>query len=353
MKRCQKCIIPANFPEADIDRQGMCSFCRGDKRFGVSSDPAVIARMANKASLRQELEEEFAAISGTGRRYDCLVPISGGKDSTYLLWLLSHTYKMKCLAFFVDKKILPPLARENVERTVEKLGVDLLIFKPDDATVNKIYRHGLTHPHPDGCVKTTCRACYLILQSALMRTAMDMQIPHIHMGFSPDQIEYDFFEIPKERIANRRWLPEELPVESFLSKKELEIYWNPQDYPPVSQFPRFIFPFHVLDYDEEFITQKIADLGLIPKGKSSVFKTNCYFNWLMIRVDLENNGYNPYIGGFSELIRQGKTSRNKWLLMNHLVNKLLKLGIFKRKEIQIAEQHIGISLKEVLADRKN
>lgn len=351
MKRCQKCIIPVNFPEADIDEDGVCSFCRNEKRFGVSNDPYIIEMMTRKSALKEDLERDLAAIRGTGRRYDCLVPISGGKDSTYLLWLLSHKYKLKCLAFFVDKKILPSLAKENIDRTVEALHVDLLTFKPDDTIVNKIYAHGLTNPHHSGCVKTTCRACYLILQSALMRTAIDMDIPHIHMGFSPDQIEYNFFEIPQQRIQEDRWLPEELAVSSFLKEDELQIYWNPADYPQVEKFPRFIFPFHVLDYDEEFITRKIADLGLIPKGKSSVFKTNCYFNWMMIQVDLQNNGYNPYIGGFSELIRQGKASRKKWLFFNYTVNLLLKAGLFKRKEIKIAEKEIGVSLKEILENR--
>lgn len=348
MKRCQKCIIPANFPNADINESGLCSFCREDRKFGISDDPKITSLMAQKSSLRKELEQDLSAIRGTGKRYDCLVPISGGKDSTYLLWLLSQKYQLNCLAFFVDKKILPPLAKENIHRTVDTLKVDLISFRPDDTIINKIYVNGASAPHPSGCVKTTCRACYLTLQSALMRTAIDMQIPHIHMGFSPDQIEYNFFEIPEERITDERWLPEELPVADFLSAEELKIYWDPADYPEVKTFPRFLFPFHVLDYDEDAITEKIAELGLIPKGKSSALKTNCYFNWLMIQVDLKNNGYNPYVGGFSELIRQGKASRSKWLFMNHAVNLLLKLGLFKRGEIKRAEKEIGVSLHDLL-----
>ncbi len=348
MKRCKRCILPENFPEADINDQGLCSFCRNEKSFGVSNNPEVVELMNRSLELKTELEQDLADLRGTGRCYDCLVPISGGKDSTYLLWLLSHKYKMNCLAFFVDKKILPPLAKENIDRTVEALHIDLLTFKPDDTIINKIYAHGLRNPHASGCVKTTCRACYLVLQAALMRTAVEMKIPHIHMGFSPDQIEYHFFEIDQHRIKNDRWLPEEMPVADFLNEEELKIYWDPADYPEVKKFPRFLFPFHVLDYDEEYITGKIAELGLIPKGKSSVFKTNCYFNWMMIQVDLRKNGYNPYIGGFSELIRQGKTSRSKWLFLNFTVNKLLRMGLFKRKEIRKAEQEVGISLQEVL-----
>jgi hypothetical protein len=351
MKRCQRCLVPVHYPGSSIDAQGLCSYCRGEKRFGVSSDPEVLALMAQKKQLKSELEQELAAVRGSGRRYDCLVPVSGGKDSTYLLWLLSHEYGMKCLAFFMDKKILPPLAHENIERTVDKLGVDLLVYRPDDTIVNKIYAHGLQHPHADGCVKTTCRACYLVLQTALMRTAVDMDIPQIHMGFSPDQIEYHFFEIPEKRISSRRWLPEEVPVQDFLSEEELKIYWDPADYPDHTSFPRFFFPFHVLDYDEKHITDRIAELGLIPKGKSSVFKTNCYFNWMMIQVDLRTHGYNPYIGGFSELVRQGKASRRKWLFLNATVNTLLRMGLFKRKEIRKAEKEIGIRLRDVLTNR--
>jgi hypothetical protein len=348
MKRCQRCILPANYPDSSINEQGLCSYCRGEKRFGISSDPEVQARIKQQKSLKRQFEKELAMVQGRGHGYDCLVPVSGGKDSTYLLWLLSHEYGMNCLAFFMDKKILPPLAYKNVQRTVDKLGVDLLVYRPNDAIVNKIYSHGLRYPHADGCVKTTCRACYLILQTALMRTAVEKGIPHIHMGFSPDQIEYHFFEIPQQQISERRWLPEEIPVRDFLAPEELNIYWNPSDYPHVKTFPRFFFPFHVLDYDEERITTVIDEEGLIPKRKSSVFKTNCYLNWMMIQVDLHQNGYNPYIGAFSELIRQGKASRSKWLFLNATVNNLLRMGLFKRKEIRLAEKEIGLTMRDVL-----
>jgi len=101
MQRCQKCIIPANFPNANIDTQGVCSFCRGESKFGVNNDPQTVKLMADKESLKDELEQDLTNLRGTGKSYDCLVPISGGKDSTYLLWLLTHKYKLKSTARWI------------------------------------------------------------------------------------------------------------------------------------------------------------------------------------------------------------------------------------------------------------
>lgn len=352
IKRCKKCIMPRNFPDISFDKNGVCSFCNGEKKFGISADRNIMELINKKNKLREDMEEFFKFARGKGGEYDCLVPLSGGKDSAYLLWLLSKKYKLKCLAYHVKKSIVPKLATANVELVASKLGIDLIIYKSKrvEEISNKIYSYCLTKPHSDGCVKTTCRACYLILQSTLMKVAVQKQIPFIAMGFSPDQIEYNFYEIPKDRIYNEKWLPAEIPVEKILSRDELKVYWNPNYYDNLVNFPRFFFPFHVLDYNEEEIVSKIDELSLIPRKKSSPLKTNCHLNWLMMQIDMQMLGYNPYVESFSELIRQGKTSRYKWVFLDSMLSKVLKLGLYKRKEIKYIENELGLSLKKILSN---
>jgi tRNA(Ile)-lysidine synthase TilS/MesJ len=66
------------------------------------------------AASEAELRQILAAASGRkGGQYDCLVPLSGGKDSTYVLYLCARVYGLKVLAMNFDNGFQSPLAREN------------------------------------------------------------------------------------------------------------------------------------------------------------------------------------------------------------------------------------------------
>lgn len=70
--RCVRCIVPASLPSSNIDKKGVCSFCRRfDSLFGKDSD--------NSQKRRAELEAIFAKAKKLKKPYDCLVPLSGGK----------------------------------------------------------------------------------------------------------------------------------------------------------------------------------------------------------------------------------------------------------------------------------
>ena len=74
MKICNNCILPETFPGIRFDENGVCNFCR-----------------------------EF---KGKGS-YDCLMAYSGGKDSTYTLWILKKKYDLRILALTFDQTSHP------------------------------------------------------------------------------------------------------------------------------------------------------------------------------------------------------------------------------------------------------
>ena len=82
IQKCVKCLVPAAVPEANIDEEGVCTWCRE-----LESKPLENASQGGNDSFNNELEKALDDCRGRGE-YDCLVPFSGGKDSCYLLYKL-------------------------------------------------------------------------------------------------------------------------------------------------------------------------------------------------------------------------------------------------------------------------
>ncbi len=115
MKRCTTCILPESYPNITFDDRGECNYCKNYTRISyLGSD---------------KLKADLMAARSKKGKYDCIVPISGGKDSTYVLYQITRIYGLRALAFNYDNGVTHPQAQENVRTIAEKLGVDLVTKK--------------------------------------------------------------------------------------------------------------------------------------------------------------------------------------------------------------------------------
>ena len=121
MKRCTRCVLPETFPGIRFDDAGVCQFCR--------HAPPPERRTAQREQLRARFES-FANEVRTTSGYHCLMSWSGGKDSTYTLWLMRHVYGLRVLAFTFDNAFVSPVAMDNMRGVADKLGVDHVIVRP-------------------------------------------------------------------------------------------------------------------------------------------------------------------------------------------------------------------------------
>jgi hypothetical protein len=115
MQLCTKCIVPDSFPGVTFE-DGVCSFCRAHERLN---------KTGGEVLGKQRLGEEIAA--SRGGEFDCGVPISGGKDSSYVLYYLVRKLGLRPLALFFDNGFINELARDNVRGICDSLGVELVI----------------------------------------------------------------------------------------------------------------------------------------------------------------------------------------------------------------------------------
>lgn len=335
-KRCTRCVMPEKYPDISFNSEGVCGYCLGEQHFGVSGDPEVRELMARKNELREDFERAVSECKGQGE-YDCLVLLSGGKDSAYLAYLLKERYELKILSLTVDTGLLSKLAIPNCQKTAEYLDIDHIVITPRAGFFKKLYRYYLTHPNfvkekyeEVGYLSTVCRACCEAVHSIGLQEAYRRGIPLVALGYSPDQIEHYFYEIPRKEICEQGWVPKELYNEPF-DEEDRKYFWDPNIYTEKSNFPRVLLPYHVIDYSGiGDVTKKVEEIGLIRKRKASPIVTNCQMGMLLAYLDIKKQGYNPIISALGYDIKEGMLNRTRRLIIGiEAVNWLMKSDVIR------------------------
>lgn len=320
MNRCKCCLLPTNAPGAAINTNGICAFCRR---------PPASSEVAKREELRQarleDLEQALVSCRGKGP-YDALVCLSGGKDSLYLLYRLKVEYKLNVLAFTTDVNI-PEVAWANIRRTVEKLNIDHLVYRPSVRFYYKIFRYLLRNQEARGAVYTVSYVYAPLFEGDALQVATEKGIPLVLAGYSPGQPgpERMEFKFSRKLIAEVDWTPPGLRHSKEFTDEELVRFWNPKRFPAGTCFPRYLAPFHAWDYDQEGMIRQVYDLGLVKRrAHGNPIHSNYPINWLLMYSDLKHFGYNPYAPEFSALIREGKASRTYWYFAAPFVNFMIK-----------------------------
>ena len=131
MMICNQCVLDENFPGITFDDKGICNHCRHNKEEG------------ERLLLKKKFEDKFIGLieEYKGKNsYDCLLAYSGGKDSTYTLYLLKKKYGLRVLALSYDNWFQSQKATENIRNVVQHLNVDHLTYAPSFETFQQIIK---------------------------------------------------------------------------------------------------------------------------------------------------------------------------------------------------------------------
>lgn len=124
-KICSRCIFDSNIPNILFDETGVCNYC-------VQID-ALEEKFPNGIEGEKILDEIVAKIkkTGKGKKYDALIGVSGGCDSSYLMHVMSQKYGLRLLAVHFDNTWNSTIATENISCITEKLDIDLFTYVVD------------------------------------------------------------------------------------------------------------------------------------------------------------------------------------------------------------------------------
>jgi hypothetical protein len=345
--RCKRCLLPAAAPGAAIDRTGTCALCR-DPSF---VDPASAAR--DREARRADLEKALAECRAQGP-YDALVCLSGGKDSLDLLYRTKVDYGLNVLAFTVDANI-PAVAWRSIRRTVHKLDVDHLVYRPSAEFYRKLFAYLLRNQEERGAVYTVSYVYAPLFEGDALRVATERGIPLVLAGYSPGQPEPERmeYEFSHRLVYETDWTPPGLRETGEFSAAELARFWNPLRLPPGTRFPRYLAPFHAWDYDQAATMRRVVELGLVERAShASPIHSNYPVNWLLMYSDLRNFGYNPYAPEFSALIRSGKANRLYWKFMAPIVDFMIRRKVLLGANTARQLRWLGLTADDLKITRR-
>lgn len=186
LKRCSRCLLPETYETIEFDAEGVCNICRG-----AEHKKAMVPWDERKLLLDRLIEKH----RGKGD-YDCIVPYSGGKDSTFQLYYLMKEYKLKPLVVRFNHGFMRPTLEDNNRRILKKLGVDCLEFTPNWQIVKRLMLESFKR-------KTDfCWHCHTGIYSWPLRMAIKFKTPLLFWGepladlsgyydYLNDEIEYE------------------------------------------------------------------------------------------------------------------------------------------------------------------
>lgn len=128
---CKKCLFPNTKPQLSFDKEGVCDACNN----------FVNRKEIDWHSRRQDLEKILSKYRGNGSYWDCIVPVSGGKDSTYQVIKMLE-FGMTPLCVTSSTCDLSNIGRRNIQN-IKNLGVDYIEFSPNPSIRSKLNKIGL------------------------------------------------------------------------------------------------------------------------------------------------------------------------------------------------------------------
>ena len=118
LKRCRKCILPETFPFISFDKKGVCSVCKS----------YVPPKLLGSDMFAKKMEQYK---TGSKQKHDCLIPFSGGRDSSFTLHYVVKELGLNPISFSYDWGMLTNLARRNQARICGALGVEHILVSAD------------------------------------------------------------------------------------------------------------------------------------------------------------------------------------------------------------------------------
>lgn len=131
---CSRCIYDERVSSIEFDANGECNYCKQidllSKQYGTG-----------KPKGEQELLRIFAEIkrSGKSKKYDCAIGVSGGTDSSYMLYL-AKKHGLRPLAVHYDNTWNTSIATQNIRKVLSALDIDLYTHVVDNKEADDIFR---------------------------------------------------------------------------------------------------------------------------------------------------------------------------------------------------------------------
>lgn len=219
IRYCIRCCFPETVEGLEFDEMGICRSCRS------SEEKIHIDWVERERELRKLLDHAKAT---AGCNYDCIVPISGGKDSMFQLHVLVKVYGMKPLAVTFNHNWYSETGWYNLQNALEQFNVDHIMYTPNRDLVNRIARRSLSG------IGDSCWHCHAGVGAFPLHVATKFRIPLLVWGesiadssgkasYKEQHIKFDRDYFTK---VSAKLKPAEMTC-SYLAERDLHLFSPP------------------------------------------------------------------------------------------------------------------------------
>lgn len=299
LKRCEKCGVPSNYPGLVFNDRNVCSMCLA---FDLFED---------QARAYFKTMDEFDAIAeqmkdATETGPNCLALVSGGKDSSYMLYQLVAR-GLRPLVFSLDNGFISEEALANVKRAADALDLEHIIGSTPH--MNEIFRDSLER------YSNVCHGCFKTIYTLSMNLARERGLKYIVTGLSRGQIfETRLDDLYRHRIFDVGTIEKAIlearkvyhRVDDAVARTlDVEIFADDTVLNDI-QFVDF-YRYCDVDLDEiyDYLDKRAPWVRPSDTGRS----TNCLINDVGIYVHRKERGFHNYALPYSWDVRIGHKTR--------------------------------------------
>lgn len=170
---CTICIYDENTPGIKFDENGVCNYCHMIDDLKSQYKTGTEEGLSTFMGILEIIKK-----AGKGKKYDCVLGVSGGTDSSYIL-AKAVEWGLRPLAVHYDNTWNTAIATENIRKITKKLGVDLYTHVVDNKESDDIFRSFFL-----ACVPELDGATDIALAETLYRAAVKYNVQYILEGHS-------------------------------------------------------------------------------------------------------------------------------------------------------------------------
>lgn len=302
MQRCSRCILPDSYPDIRFGRTGVCHKCD-------EYDETYSSRDFGK--LQTELAQIFDWARSQKKLYDCIVPFSGGKDSSYTLSVCRKQFGLKVLAVNFNNGLRTPEALTNMEHITQVADTAYACYGPPWGIMRKLYRAFVLE------TGQFCFPCDMGIWATVHRLAEDYDVPLIVSGFSA-QIEsrgpkiYSYTNTLFNRVASQVLSPREM--RDFMQLTPREKFLRRLKHGRLTRYRKQISLPDYMIWDDAEIKRVISqELGWTPRADGSSDHIDCCFAPIKGYLNVQRWGFGEKTTKYAAMARAGQITREEAL----------------------------------------
>jgi len=330
IRRCSKCVLPETTPQIAFNKNGVCNYCRTYRKFNCRGEDALLKILNTHRD--------------PNKKYECIVNISGGRDSAFALLKIRKDYGMKVLAVNYKNPFTEMQAIKNIKNMTKALGVDIIRFKHKSQIHESCFKNNLMawFKNPSAAmVPMMCIGCKIIWKYILdIAKRYDISLiinggnPYEYTSFKKDLLNIsrdadlrstylkNINGLVRESLKNASYLiPRYVPtlVKGYLFANQYSI--GSQLYG--SKIERLDL-FHFLEWNETEIIARISkELGWdYPRELKSTWRFDCKIGHLKDYMYTKTLGLTEKDDFYAKMVREDLMSRNEAILRLTVENQL-------------------------------